>query len=99
MINSYIYPDHRFNIHIITLEYNYGEKPENILHQLNGIGWVESPIVRNPLIEIPGCMQQYSVSISSEKYNSNIVKATKSLMKQFGISIKVCSKNPNPIRY
>lgn len=84
-----VYPDTRFSIYVLKVEYAYGCKPKELLLKLDNLGWKENGLVRNPLMEMPGCVQEYSVCMNSSDYSSTILSSTKSLAKDFNYTVEV----------
>lgn len=89
-----VYPDARFSIYVLKVEYAYGCKPKELLLKLDNLGWKENGVLRNPLIEMPGCMQEYSIAMDSGSYNAEVLSKTKILAKEYGTTVQVLNNTP-----
>lgn len=89
-----IYPNKTFNIHVLKIEYDYGCKPLLLLNKLNELGFKENGLVRNPLMELPGTLQEYSVCMDSGSYNSTVLSKIKTLAKSHDAPVKVLRTAP-----
>lgn len=89
-----LHGDARFDIHVLKLLYPYGSKPKEFLLELEAIGWKENPLVRNPMMELPGCTQEFSVCMDSKVVNASILSKTKNLAKDIGATVQVLKAAP-----
>lgn len=89
-----LHGDSRFGIHVLKLLYPYGSKPKEFLLELETIGWRENPLVRNPLMEMPGCVQEFSVCMDSKLYSSLVLSKTKRVVKEHNATLEVLKNTP-----
>lgn len=89
-----LHGDARFGIHVLKLQYPYGCKPKEFLMELEAIGWKENPLLRNPLMEMPGCVQEFSVCMDSKAVNATVLSKTKRVVKEHNATLEVLKTAP-----